>query len=264
MKKLREEAIPQWLQTEDPLALNNRLLSYCGLLPANTVTTKRVNMTVCTSIIIITLTMVTGAFIQAYLSQKNFMALIECGTICIMQLKCLFKFSVMLIYRKDLRYVINNMKENFYVHENIFKNEIIAKIQTGKRVAWWITIPYTSMFIVTIGPYVAEKITALHSAEILSVTANGTNVTETFHRNFPFKVWLPLDEDKTPSYEIGFLFQLVCFIVEVYYLCIIDTFIVVLIMFAVIQFELLGMAIQLPADSVATRLGINTAPSQGK
>jgi len=264
MKKLREEAIPQWLQTEDPLALNNRLLSYCGLLPANTVTAKRVNMTLSTTIIILTLTMVTGAFIQAYLSQTNFMAIIECGTVCITQLKCLFKFSVMLIYRKDLRFVINNLKENFYVHENMFKNEIIAKIQFGKRAAWWITVPYTSLFIGTIGLIVAEKITALHSAEKVSVAANGINITETFHRNFPLKIWLPVDEEKSPSYEIGFLYQIVCFTVEIYYIGIIDTFIVVLIMFAAIQFELLGMAIQLPADTVAMRLGINTAPSQGK
>ena len=264
MKKLREEAIPEWLHTEDPVALNNRLLSYCGLLPANTVTTKRVNMIVCTTIIILTLTMVTGAFIQAYFSQTNFMAIIECGTVCITQLKCLFKFSVMLIYRKDLRFVINNLKENFYVHENMFKNEIIAKIQFGKRAAWWITIPYTSLFIGTIGLIVVEKISAMHSAEKLLVAANGTNITETFHRTFLLKIWLPLDVDKSPSYEIGFLYQTVCFILEIYYISIIDTFIVVLIMFTAIQFELLGMAIQLPADTVAMRLGVNTASSQGK
>ena len=264
MKKLREEVIPQWLHTEDPLALNNRLLSYCGLLPANTVTMKRVNMTVCTTLIILTLTMVTGAFIEAYLSQTNFMAIIECGTVCITQLKCLFKFLVMLIYRKDLSFVINNLKENFYVQENMLKNEIIGKIQSGKRAAWWITVPYTSMFIGTIGLIAAEKISALYSAEKLSLSATGTNITETFHRNFPLKIWLPVDEDKSPSYEIGFLYQIVCFTVEIYYICIIDTFIVVLIMFAAIQFELLGMAIQLPADTVAMRLGINTAPSQGK
>jgi len=221
-------------------------------------------MTLSTTIIILTLTMVTGAFIQAYLSQTNFMAVIECGTVCITQLKCLFKFSVMLIYRKDLRFVINNLKENFYVHENMFKNEIIAKIQFGKRAAWWITVPYTSLFIGTIGLIVAEKITALHSAEKVSVAANGINITETFHRNFPLKIWLPVDEEKSPSYEIGFLYQIVCFTVEIYYIGIIDTFIVVLIMFAAIQFELLGMAIQLPADTVTMWIGINTAPSQGK
>jgi len=208
--------------------------------------------------------MVTGAFIQAYLSRTNFMAIIECGTVCITQLKCLIKFSVMLIYSKDLRLVINNLKENFYVHENIFKNEIVAKIQFGKRTAWWITVPYTSIFIGTVGLYVVEKMPALYSEEKLSVTANGTNITETFHRNFPFKLWLPFDEEKSPSYEIGFLYQIVCLTVEVYYATIIDTFIVVLMMFAAIQFELLEMAVQLPADSVAMRIGINTAPSQGK
>jgi hypothetical protein len=264
MKKLRKEAIPQWLHTEDPLALNNRLLSYCGLLPANTITMKRVNITICTIIITLTLTMLTGAFIQVYLSQTNFMAIIECGTTCITQLKCLFKFLVMLIYSNDLRYVINNLKENFYVHKNMFKNEIIAKIQYGKRTAWWITVPYTSLFIGTIGLIIAEKISALHSGDILSAAVNGTNITETFHRSFPLKIWLPFKEEKSPLYEIGFVYQILCFTVEIFYISIIDTFIVVLTMFAAIQFELLGMAIQLPADSVVMRLGVKTAPSQGK
>jgi hypothetical protein len=165
---------------------------------------------------------------------------------------------------KDLRFVINNLKENFYVHENMFKNEIIAKIQFCKRAAWWITVPYTSLCIGTIGLIVIEKISALYSAEKLSVAANGTNITETFHRSFPVKVWLPVDIQKSPSYEIGFLYQVVCLTVEIYYASTIDTFIVVLIMFAAIQFELLGMAIQLPSDTVAMRLGINIAPSQGK
>jgi len=208
--------------------------------------------------------MLTGAFIQAYLSHSNFMEIIECGTTCITQLKCLIKFLVMLIYSKDVRFVINNLKENFYVHENIFKNEIFSKIQFGKRTAWWITVTYTSVFIGTIGLIVALKISTVYSGEKLSVTANGTNITGTFRRNFPLRIWLPVDEEKSPSYEIGFLYQIVCFTVEVYCTCIIDTFIVVLIMFVAIQFELLGMAIQLPADSVAMRLGINTAPSQGK
>jgi hypothetical protein len=208
--------------------------------------------------------MLTGAFIQAYVSQENFMEMIECVTSCITQLKCLIKFSVMLIYRKELRYVINNLKENFYVHENMFKNEIIAKIQHGKRTAWWITVPYTSLFIGTIGLMVAEKILALHSGDILSVAANGTNITQTFHRKFPLKIWLPVEEEKSPSYEIGFVFQIVCFTVEIYNISIIDTFIVVVTMFTAIQFELLGMAIQLPADSVAMQLRIKTAPLQGK
>jgi hypothetical protein len=265
MKKLREEPIPQWLhEEEDPLAFNNRLLSYCGLLPASTVTAKRVNMVVCTIIYIITLLMITGAFIKAYLSHRNFMEIIECGTVCITQLRCLFKFSVMLIYRKELRYCINNLKENFYVHENMFENEIIAKIRSGKRAAWWITVPYTSMFVCTLFLIIVEKISALHSGEKLSVAADGTNITETFHRNFPFKIWLPFDKDKSPSFEIGFSYQIVSMAVEVYYLCIIDAFIAVLIMFAAIQFELLGMAFQLPADTMALRLGINTEPSQGE
>jgi hypothetical protein len=210
------------------------------------------------------MTTVTGTFIQAYLSKTNFLAVIECITIVITQLKCLLKFSVLLIYRKDLRFVINTLKENFYVHENMFKNEIIAKIQFGKRVAWWITVPYLSVFIGTVVAIAAEKISALRNAEKLSFAANGTNITKTFHRNFPLKIWLPLDAEKSPSYEIGFLYQIISFTIEVYGTCIIDMFIVVLIMFVAIQFELLGMAIELPADTVAMRLGIYTAPSQGK
>lgn len=264
MKKLREEPIPQWLHSEDPLALNNRLLSYCGLLPSNTVTMKRVNMTICTITIILTLTLVTGALIKVYLSQSNFMAIIETSTVCITQLKCLIKFSVMLIYRKDLRYVINNLKENFHVHKDIFKNEIIGKIKSGKRVAWWITISYTSVFFGTYSALIAQKILALHTEQKLSVAANGTNITETFHRTLPLKIWLPVEEEKSPSYEIGFLYQVVCLGFEIFYACIIDAFLVVVTMFAAIQYELLGMAIQLPADSVAMLLGINTAPSQGK
>jgi 7tm Odorant receptor. len=264
MKKLRGEPIPQWLQSEDPLALNNRLLSYCGLLPPNTVTMKRVNMTICTIIIILTLTMVTGALIKVHLSQSNFMAIIETCTTCISQLKCLIKFSVMLIYRKDLRYVINNLKENFYVHKDIFKNEIIGKIKFGKRVAWWITVPYTSLFIGTFALIVVQKISSLHSEQKSSVASNGTNITETFQRTLLLKIWLPVEEEKSPSYEIGFLYQVVCFSLEIFYTSIIDTFLLVLTMFAAIQYELLGMTIQLPADSVAMRLGINTAPSQGK
>jgi hypothetical protein len=263
MKKLREESIPQWLEKENPLALNNRLLSYCGLLPANTDSMKRINMIIRTVIIILSITMMTGAFIQAYFSYTNFMEIIECGTICITLTKCLIKYAVMLVYNEELRYAINNLKENFYVHENMFKNEIISKIKVGKRAAWWITVPYTSLFIGTICLIAAEKISAQHRAEKLSVAVNGTNITEAFHRKLPLKIWLPV-EDKSPLYEIGFVYQIVCFTIEIYSTCITDTFIVVLVMFAAIQYELLGMAIQLPADTVAIRLGINTASLQGK
>jgi len=146
MKKLREEPVPQWLLKVDPLALNNRLLSYCGLLPASTITTKIVYITVCTIIIITTMTTVTGTFIQAYLSKSNFMAVIECITIVITQLKCLLKFSVLLIYRKDLRFVLNNLKKNFYVHYNFFffENHSIYEIlwkniqPSRARVAIWL------------------------------------------------------------------------------------------------------------------------------
>jgi hypothetical protein len=264
MKKLRDEPVPQWLHKVDPLSLNNRLLSFCGLLPTSKTTTKIVYMTVCTIIIITTMTTVTGTFIKAYLSKTNFMAVIECMTIVITQLKCLLKFSVLLIYRNDLRFVINTLKENFYVHESMFKNEILAKIQFGKRVAWWITVPYISVFIGTVVAMAAEKIAALRNAEKLSFVADGTNITKTFRRNFPLKIWVPLDADKSPSYEIGFLYQILSFAIEVYGTCVIDMFIVVLIMFTAIQFELLVMAVQLPADTVAMRLGIYTAPSQGK
>lgn len=210
------------------------------------------------------MTTVTGTFIQAYLSKSNFMAVIECITIVITQLKCLLKFSVLLIYRKDLRFVLNNLKKNFYVHENMFKNEIITKIQFGKRVAWLITVPYVALFIATVVSMAAEKILALRNAEKLSEAANGTNITKTFHRNFPLKIWVPLDAEKSPSYAIGFLYQILSFTIEVYGTCVIDMFIVVLVMFTAIQFELLGMAIQLPADTLAMRLGISTAPSQGE
>jgi hypothetical protein len=265
MKKLSEESIPKWLAEEDPLALNNRLLSYCGLLPANTVAEKRKNVIICTVIVILTLSMVTGAFIQAYFSHTNFMEIIECGTVCITQLKCLVKFGIMLIYNKDLRYVIDNMIRNFYIQENVFKNEIISKIKVGKRLAWWITIPYTSLFILTIGLIAAEKITAAMPLNKLSAAGNETNITEALHRKLPLKIWLPVNEEESPSYEIGFLYQVVCFTFEIYSICIIDTFIVVLVMFSSIQFELLGTMIQLPADRVAMLLRTRSPSSkQGK
>lgn len=262
--KLREESIPKWLQEEDPLSLNNRLLSYCGLLPANTDARRRVNVIISTLFIALSLTMVTGAFIKAYNSRTNFMEFIECGTICITQLKCLFKFGIMLIYSKDLRYVIDNLKRNFYVHENMFKNEIISKIKAGKRAAFWITIPYTALFIVTIGLIVAEKLSAVHHANKLSASLNGTNITQTLHWRFPLKIWLPISDKKSPSYEIGFIYQIISFTFEIYSTCIIDTFIVVLVMFAAVQYGLLGRAIQLPGASVDMWLRTDSTSSQGK
>lgn len=208
--------------------------------------------------------MATGAFIKAYNSRTNFMEFIECGTICITQLKCLFKFGIMLIYSKDLRYVIDNLKRNFYVHENMFKNEIISKIKAGKRAAFWITIPYTALFIMTIGLIAAEKISAVLHANKLSAAQNGTNITQTLHWRFPLKIWLPISDKESPSYEIGFIYQIISFTFEIYSTCIIDTFIVVLVMFAAMQYGLLGRAIRLPAASVDKWLQTDNTSLQGK
>lgn len=208
--------------------------------------------------------MVIGSIVKAYNSLTNFMEFIECGTNCITQLKCLIKFVLMLIYKEDVRYVIGKLKQNFYVHENMFKNEIISKIRAGKWVARWITIPYTSLFITTIGLIAAEKISAVHHANKLSVAANGTSNTNTLRWRFPLKVWLPISDKESPSYEIGFIYQIVSFTLAIYSTCIIDTFLVVLVMFAAIQFELLGRAIQLPAASVDTWLRNDNTSSQGK
>jgi hypothetical protein len=208
--------------------------------------------------------MVTGAFIKAYHSRTNFMELIQCGTICITQLKCLLKFGIVVIYSKDLRYVIDNLKRNFYVHENMFKNEIISKIKAGKRTAFWITIPYTALFIATIGMIAAENISAVLHANKLAAARNGTNVTQTLNWRFPLKIWLPISDKKSPSYEIGFIYQIISFTFEIYSTCIIDTFIVVLTMFAAIQFGLLGRAIRLPAESVDKWLRSDPTSLQGK
>jgi hypothetical protein len=262
--ELREESIPKWLEKEDPLSVNNRLLSYCGLLPGNTDAKRRVNMIISTFIIALSLTMATGAFIKAYNSRTNFMELIECGTICITQLKCLVKFGIMIIYSKELRYVIDNLKRNFYVQENMFKNEINSNIKDGKRAAYWITIPYTALFILTIGLIAAEKISAVIHANNLSAARNGTNITQTLHWRLPLKIWLPITDKKSPSYEIGFIYQIICFTFEIYSTCIIDTFIVVLIMFAAIQYGLLGRAIQLAGVSVDTWLRTDSTSLQGK
>lgn len=263
MKKSSEEPIPKWLAKEDPLSLNNRLLSYCGLLPANTDAEERRNLVICTVMIILNLTMITGAFIQAYFSHTNFMEIIECGTVCITQLKCLLKFLTMLICHKDLRYVINNVTRNFYVHEKLFKEEIISKIKAGKKVAWWITVPYTSMFILTIGLIAAEQIVAaIKHADRFSAEGNETEVTGVYHRKLPLKIWLPINVKESPSYEIGFMYQVVCFTFEIYSTCIIDTFIVVHVMFASIQYELLGEIIQLSADKVAMLLRVRSESSQ--
>jgi hypothetical protein len=266
MKKLREKTIPQWIQKEDPLSVTNHLLLYCGLLPANTDTMNRANMIICTIVIIIIATMTIGAFIQVYFSHANFTEIIECGTVCMTQIKSLMKIVIMLIYSKDVRYIINNLKENFYVHENMFKNEIISKIKAGKRTAWWIAVPYTSLFMSAVALIAAEKISSLHHGKEvgLSLTGNGTNTTETFHRKLPLKIWLPIDEDKSPSYELGFIFQIGGLAIVAYSTSVIDDFIIVVTMFAALQYELLGMAIQLPAESVAMRLGINTALLQGE
>jgi hypothetical protein len=260
---LQEEAIPKWLEKEDPLSLNNRLLSYCGLLPANTDTKRRVNMLICTLIITLSITMVTGSIIKAYNSLTDFMEFIECATNCITQLKCLIKFVIVLIYTEHLRYVIDNLKRNFYVHENMFRNEIISKIRAGKRVARWITIPYTSLFITTIGLIAAEKISAVSHANTSSVAGNGTNITQTLWR-FPLKVWLPISDKESPWYEMGFIYQIFSFTLAIYSTCIIDTFVVVLVMFAAIQYGLLGRAIQLPAASVHTWLRTDNTPLKGK
>jgi hypothetical protein len=262
--KLREEVIPKWLEEQDPLSLNNRLLSYCGLLPGKADAKRRVNMIICTILITLSITMVTGSFVKAYNSLTSFMEFIECGTNCITQLKCLIKFVIVLIYNDDLRYVIDNLKRNFYVHENMFKNEIISKIKSGKRVARWITIPYTSLFITTIGLIAAEKISAVYHANLLSVAANGTNVTQTLRWRFPLKVWLPISDKESPSYEIGFIYQIISFTFAIYSTCIIDTFVVVLVMFAAIQYGMLGRAIQLPEASVDKWLRVDTTPLQGK
>jgi len=259
MEKLPEEQIPRWLAKQNPLALNNRLLSYCGLLPAKTSSQKRMNMMIRTVIIILSLTMLTGAFVEAYFSHTNFMAIIESGTVCITQLKCLFKYGIMLIYHKDLLYVIDNLVVNFYVQGNMFMKEIISKISAGKRAAWLITVPYTSLFIITICLIAVEKILATGK---FSVARNDTNVTQTFHRKLPLQIWLPINDQESPSYEFGFVYQIICFTFEIYTTCIIDTFIIVLIMFTAIQYELLGTAIQLPAESVATMLQSKNPSSQ--
>jgi hypothetical protein len=263
MKKLSEESVPKWLAEEDPVALNKRLLFYCGLLPANTDAQKLRNMTISAIITILTLTMVAGAFIQSYYSHTNFLEIIECGTVCITQLKCLFKYGIMLIYQNDLRYVIDNIRRNFYVHENMFKKEILAKIKIGRRVAWWITVPYISVFVLTICLIAAERIVAAtHYANSFSDAGNGTNVIEAFRRKLPLKIWLPINDKESPSYEIGFIYQIVCFTLEIYSACVIDTFLVVIAMFASIQYELLGTMIQLPADTVAMLLRARSPSSQ--
>ncbi|XP_021926083.1 odorant receptor coreceptor-like [Zootermopsis nevadensis] len=169
----------------------------------------------------------------------------------------------MLICHKDLRYVINNVTRNFYVHEKLFKEEIISKIKAGKKVAWWITVPYTSMFILTIGLIAAEQIVAaIKHADRFSAEGNETEVTGVYHRKLPLKIWLPINVKESPSYEIGFMYQVVCFTFEIYSTCIIDTFIVVHVMFASIQYELLGEMIQLSADKVAMLLRVRSESSQ--
>ncbi|PSN42706.1 hypothetical protein C0J52_14299 [Blattella germanica] len=250
-----ENTVPTWLLEEDALSLHKQIFPYFGLLPGNTTSEKRRTRII--GIISCTLMtgMVIGSLIEAYQNLSSFKGRIASLSASITQIKCLLKTLVLIYYEDDVRYLLDKIMENFQVCSDIEKEKIISTIRAKKRTAWWITVLYIGCFLGSILLVPIESIPDLLYRNPLAT--NGTNNTleiKEFKRRLPLRVWLPIDEQKTPYYEIGFFYQMIFFTYEILTACSIDTFIAILIMYASVQFELLGSAIEDKEEKVKTLL----------
>ncbi|KAJ9583491.1 hypothetical protein L9F63_022163, partial [Diploptera punctata] len=252
---MTEESIPNWLLEEDVLLLDRALLRFCALLPGNETSDILwrgfIRFLMCS---LMGITMI-GGFIEAYYT-NDFMGYVECGTVCITQVKCLFKFAAMFAHEKELRYVLDNMMKNFYIHENVAKEEILSTVKATKRTAWYVSVPYICTFMSTVVLMGLDKASSLlYRPPEETFLGNNTNETIVeFKRIFPLRVWLPMNEQLSPNYEIGYVFLLGVFSFEIYSTSVADTFIALIMMFLSAQFQLLGSAIQHARTNVSVIL----------
>ncbi|KAJ9583494.1 hypothetical protein L9F63_022166 [Diploptera punctata] len=252
---MTEDSIPHWLKEEDALSLDRVLLRHCALLPGTTESEIRSRRVIRFVICIIMITMIIGDFIELYNSRSSFMNIIQCMSIGITLTKCLIKFIVVIQHEKELRYVLEKLMTNFYIHENIFKEKIISTIKEKKKTAWWISIPYICNFISTIVLMGLDKTSSLvYRPSNEPEYRNDTNETVAFTRLLPLRVWLPINQQLSPQYEIGYFYQLIVFAYIIYSTTIIDTFIAVIMMYVSTQFELLGSSIRQAKENVSQLL----------
>ncbi|PSN50415.1 Odorant receptor 59 [Blattella germanica] len=257
---MEEDTAPKWLLEEDALIVIKNLLRFCALLPGKTkreILQRKITVNV---ILILMIFTVIGAFIEAYNTRSNFMGFIQCGTVCITLVKCLFKIWYTRFKEKDLRYLLDTLPRNFYVKDNVHQEKILSTIRAKKKTAWILSVPYTSIFIFTIFLIALDKMSSLtYRPPEGTIIVNGTSNASLFIRTLPLRIWLPLDEQKSPYYEIGYLYQLTIFTYQIYSTCVIDACIAVLVMYASVQFELLASTIEHAKQNVKELLEENAA-----
>ncbi|KAJ9583493.1 hypothetical protein L9F63_022165, partial [Diploptera punctata] len=251
---MTEDSTPHWLKEEDALSLHRTLFPLCALLPGTTQSEILSRRIIRFIMLINNITILTGNYIEVYNSRSNFVDMIQSVSVSITVLKCLVKYVVVLLHEEELRYVLDKLMNNFYIHENIFEEKIISTIKEKKKTAWWISIPYIVNVMSTIALMGLDQTSALYQPSNEPEHRNDTNETVAFTRILAVRMWLPINKQLSPQYEIGYFYQLIASSFVVYCTLVIDSFVAVVMMYVSTQFELLGSSIRQAKQNVSQLL----------
>ena len=133
-------------------------------------------------------------YTQLYHSRNNFQELLEMMCITISYSLFLLRIYVYIFKKEQVGYVVKKISQNFIIHENKLTLENLNIIRNTLQQARKLIFMYAIFFL--IGNMIYTVLTPM----ILSATAMN-NSTET-SRVLPAKLWLPIDQQVSPNYEI--------------------------------------------------------------
>jgi hypothetical protein len=178
---------------------------------------------------------------------------IEVMSIILTQIRSGMKLMTFILYRKEVRSLIRNLYENFYIHGRDLTAEESCVIREATGHTRRMTSACIILYFITGLSMVLHPLT---SARAEPDDEGSSNCTSAPHRSLPFKSYYPnWDHTKSPEYEIEYIAQATLTILEAWSLGCIDTFCVALMIYVGCQFDLLGISLKNVKKNVLMRCG---------
>jgi hypothetical protein len=174
---------------------------------------------------------------------------IEVMSILLTQIRSGMKLMTFILYRKEVRNLINTLYENFYIHGSNLTAEESSIIREATGHARTMTVACITLYCITALSMVLHPLTSARVERAFNYTSGP-------HRSLPFKSYYPKwDHTKSPEYEIEYAAQATLTMLEAWCLGCIDTFCVTLMIYVGCQFDLLGISLKNINKNVILKYG---------
>ncbi|XP_045776312.1 odorant receptor 49b-like [Maniola jurtina] len=130
-----------------------------------------------------------------------------------------YKVTVFIVNKKNLRELLDFMKVDIFDPQTSYHNKVLyTNARKVKKLC--------AVFLVT----------AIMTVNLWAIMPLFDNAESRF---FPFKIWMPVDPQKSPQYQLGYLYQITCIYCSAMLFFAVDSTILSMVMFGCAQLEII-------------------------